>query len=118
MAYRVERIHAEMQKSISLTLQNKIKDPRISGFMIGVTSVDCAKDLKTAKVYVSIYGASGADKSAAFTAVQSSAGFIRRELAADLKDIRTVPELKFISDESGAYGEKIDGILNAIKEKK
>jgi ribosome-binding factor A len=85
--------------------------------MIGVSGVDCAKDLKSAKVYVSVYGGTGEEKTEAFAALRASAGFIRRELAADLKEIRTVPELRFILDESGAYGEKIDGILNKIKDK-
>lgn len=116
MAYRSERINSEMQRSLSVTIQNKVKDPRITG-MISVTKVDCAKDLKTAKVYVSIYGGES-EKKAAFAAVVSSAAFIRKELAADFKDIRTVPVLSFILDESGAYGERIDSLLDSIKDTK
>ena len=116
MAFRIERINGEMQKSISVTIQNKIKDPRISG-MVSVTKADCAKDLKTAKIYISIYGGTAEEKKASFDAVTASAGFIRRELAADFKAIRTVPQLTFVPDESGEYGERIDSLLAELNKK-
>ena len=56
MNFRMDRLNGEMQKNISDIINNKIKDPRVAGKMISVLSVNCAKDLKTAKVYLSIYG--------------------------------------------------------------
>jgi len=111
MSVRMGRINAEMQKSISITIQSKLKDPRVSG-MVSVTKIDCAKDLKTAKVYVSSLGG---DLPEIVEGLKASAGFIRRELSSDLRDIRTVPELIFIADETVAAGERIDAILNEIK---
>ena len=55
MKFRLERINSEMLKSISEIIRNKVKDPRVSE-MVSVTKVVTAKDLRTAKVYVSIYG--------------------------------------------------------------
>jgi len=111
---RIGRINSEMQKSLSVTINSKVKDPRVSG-MITITSVECAKDLKTAKVFVSIFGGSDEDKQASMAALNSAQGFIRSELARDLKSLRTVPQLTFLMDESIAYGEKIDNILDEIK---
>ena len=115
MPFRIQRINSEMQKSLSVTIQTKLKDPRIAG-IVGVTKVDCAKDLKTAKVYVSCYG-SKEERLKALEAIKSSAGFIRRELASDLKDIRTVPQLTFFADESGEYAGRIDELLAGLNKK-
>ncbi len=113
MSFRIERINAEMQKSISDIVANRIKDPRVGG-MISVIKVDTAKDLKTAKVYVSIYG----DKHSAadtFGALKNCAGYIKKELSADFRDLRVVPTLTFILDDSMEYSEKIDAIIQGIK---
>ena len=116
MAYRIERINSEMLKSLSVTIQSKLQDPRVAG-LVNITKVDCAKDLKTAKVYIGIGGVSEAERESVFNVVKASAGFIRRELAVEFKDLRTVPSLTFILDESGSYGAHIDRLLAELKDK-
>ena len=113
MAYRIERINSEMLKSLSIILQSRLQDPRITGFL-NVTSVDCAKDLKTAKVYVAVSGVEEGEIDAVFEAVKSSGGFIRKELASEFKDLRTVPSLTFVLDKSGSYGAHIDKLLAGL----
>ncbi|MDR2202510.1 MAG: 30S ribosome-binding factor RbfA [Clostridiales bacterium] len=113
MAYRTERINGEMQKAIAAVIATKMNDPRLRG-MVGVTGVLTAKDLKTAKVYVSVYGDSDA-AAGALEALKNSAGFIRRELAAEFSHLRSVPQLTFIRDASAEYGEKIDAIIGELK---
>ncbi|MCL2797254.1 MAG: 30S ribosome-binding factor RbfA, partial [Firmicutes bacterium] len=78
------------------------------------SKVDCAKDLKTAKVYMTVSGETKEEREAVLSAVQASAGFIRKELAADFKALRTVPSLTFILDESGVYGARIDELLAGL----
>ena len=113
MSFRIERINSEMRKSISDIIVNRVKDPRING-MVSVTSVDTAKDLKTAKVYVSIYGDKQV-KEETFEGLNKIAGFVRKELSVDFRDLRVVPELKFILDESFAYGEHMENLFKEIK---
>jgi len=113
MSIRIKRINSEMAKSLSVIISHKVKDPRIPA-MVSVTKVDCATDLKTAKVFVSSMG-SGEEKQAMLAALVNSGGFIRSQLAIDFKAIRTVPQLTFFIDESSEYGCKIDAILNEIK---
>ena len=110
MSIRQGRIGAEMQKSITVIINSKLKDPRISG-MISISEVLCAKDLKTAKVYINVMGS---DKMEVLEGLNSSKAVIRRHLAADLKDLRTVPELTFFLDESLNQGNKIDAILDEL----
>jgi len=52
--YRGGRINEEIKKDVSNTIQNKIKDPRLSA-MVSVTDVEVTKDLSYAKVFVSIF---------------------------------------------------------------
>jgi ribosome-binding factor A len=113
MAYRLERINGEMQKVIADIIENKVRNPQKTE-MVSVMRVDVAKDLKTAKVLLSVYG----DKeraNATFEAIVRSAGFIRRELSNNFSELRTVPSLIFLRDESLNYSAKIETILEEIK---
>ena len=110
---RTSRLNGEYQKEISEILR-RVKDrtPDLKG-LISVTEVDVAPDLKTAYVYVSIYGAGESDKQRSFAALQESAGFIRHELAQVMR-MRTVPALTFRMDGSMSYGAKMDELFKKI----
>ena len=78
---RTSRLNGEYQKEISEIIRlNKDRMPGVRG-LISITEVDVAPDLKTAIVYVSIYGKDPAENKVAFAALQEQAGFIRHELA-------------------------------------
>lgn len=113
MVDRTSRISEEVRKEVSSIIQNELKDPRLSG-LTSVTSVKVTRDLRYAKVYISIMG-EDKEKTDSITALKSAAGFIRRELAHRVK-LRYTPELIFELDtsiERGAYISKlIDKTLN------
>ena len=110
---RTSRLNGEYQKEISVILR-KVKDrkPDLKG-LISVTEVDVAPDLKTAYIYVSVYGVSDAEKQSVLKALQESAGFIRHELAQVMR-MRTVPALTFRLDGSMGYGAKMDELFKSI----
>ena len=110
---RTSRLNGEYQKEISIILR-KVKDrnPDLKG-LISVTEVDVEPDLKTAYVYVSIYGAAQAEIERSFDILQQSAGFIRRELAQVMR-MRTVPALTFRMDGSMGYGAKMDELFKGL----
>lgn len=114
MNYRLERINSEMQKSISEIIRERVKDPRLSE-MVSVLNVSVAKDLKTAKVLVSIYGQQDKIQST-FDALKNCAGFIKHELSVEFKDLRTIPQLTFALDTSVQYSERINTLIEEIKE--
>lgn len=115
MSYRIDRLNSEMRKVIADVVDNKLKDPRITE-MVSVSRVEVAKDLKTAKVYLSIYG--DADKiEPTLHAVARGGGFIQRELAVAFRDIRQIPKLEFIRDDSLDYSARIDAVIEEIKRK-
>lgn len=61
---RTERIAGEMRRALSDILRNDLKDPRIPT-VTSVTNIKLAKDLKYAKVYISIYAGEKEKKAAA-----------------------------------------------------
>lgn len=74
----------------------RMKDPRI-GF-VTVTEVNVSKDMKYAKIFISIMGEKE-EREHSFSAIKNATGFIRTELAHRL-EIRKVPEITFILDNS------------------
>lgn len=112
--YRSGRINEEMKKEISNIIQYNIRDPRMSA-MVSVTKVDVTKDLRYAKVYVSVFG-SDQQKEETMKALKSSSGFIRREVGQKV-DLRYTPEIIIQLDETIEHGMHIDALLHSIKEK-
>ena len=110
---RTSRLNVEYQKEISEIIRRmKDRTPDMKG-LISVTETDVAPDLKTAYVYVSIYGAGETDTQRSFAALQESAGFIRHELSQVMR-MRTVPALTFRMDGSMSYGAKMDELFKKI----
>ena len=110
------RINAEVQKELCNIIR-ELKDPRV-GLMTSVTAVEVAPDLKTCKAYISVLGAEE-QKADTMKGLKSAEGFIRRQLAKEL-NLRNTPEIKFILDDSIAYGvamsKMIADVTSAISE--
>lgn len=114
---RTSRLNGEYQKEISAILPRvKDRNPDFKG-LVSVTEADVAPDLKTAYVYVSIYGVSEEQAARTFALLQENAGFIRHELAQVMR-MRTVPALTFRLDGSMSYGAKMDELFKKIQVKK
>lgn len=79
---RSSRLNGEYQKEISEIIRTRLKDkePALSG-IISVTEADVAPDLKTAKIYISIFAKDEAEKLRSFDIISENAGFIRHELS-------------------------------------
>lgn len=109
---RTDRLNSEFKKEIYEIISKKLKNPLITE-MFSVTDVDTSKDLKNARVYISVYSKDEAKKKATFEAIKSEAGRIRKELAKTSR-IRTVPEIRILADNSMEYGDRIDKLLNSL----
>jgi ribosome-binding factor A len=106
---RSYRISEEMKKEISSIIQNDLKDPRLPR-MISVMSADVTRDLRHAKVFISVYG-SDVEKNNAIEALRSAAGFIRREVGHRMQ-LRYTPEMHFELDNSIEHGVYITKLIN------
>lgn len=111
---RIDRISENIKRELS-EIFRALKDPRISK-LLSIVKVDVSGDLSFAKVYISAIEGEKATKESA-KALQSAAGFIRRELAARLK-IRHTPQLMFIADDSILHGAQISKIISDIAQQK
>ena len=107
---RTSRLNGEYQKEISEIIRMQM--PGLKG-MVSITEVDVAPDLKTAIVYVSIYGTAEEDSKRSLAVLQESAGFIRHQLSQVMR-MRTVPALTFRLDGSMVYGAKMDELFKKI----
>ena len=110
---RMDRINSEIQKEIYDVIKRKIKNPLVTE-MFSVTAVDTSKDLKHAKVFISVYSTSEEKKQATYKAIVGDAKRVRFELAKVMK-LRTVPEIQFITDNSLDYGDKMDKLFLKIE---
>ena len=114
MSKRTERLGSEFRKEIAAILSGALKDkePALTG-LISVTEADIAPDLKTAKIYISVYAVSEEKKKQSLAVIRENAGFVRRELARVMR-LRTVPELNFLADESLEYGSRMDELFTKL----
>ena len=95
------RINEEVRRQLQEIVMHELKDPRIDP-MTSVTKVEVAPDLKTGKAYISVLGNMEAlDRT--IEGLNSAEGFIRRELAR-IVNLRNTPTVRFIADDSIAYG--------------
>lgn len=111
MSIKIDRIASQMVKEISYVLATEVKDSDIR--FVTVTDVKVTNDLSFAKVYVTVLKED--KKEETLNALKNAAGFIRKELAERL-EIRHIPELEFVYDESIEYGKKIEDIIENIHE--
>ena len=89
-----------------------LKDRRI-GF-VTVTGVQISPDLRHAKVFVSAMG-SESEKKESLATLNHATGWIRRELGQRIR-MRYLPDLVFLTDTSQEYGERIDRLIDEIRE--
>ena len=113
--YRGGRINEEVKREISTIIRNEIKDPRLTA-MVSVTDVKVTKDLRYAKVFVSIFGKDDEDKNNTFIALKNASGYIRREIGQRI-NLRYNPQIIFELDDSINYGMHIEELIQKVKDK-
>ncbi len=108
------RINGEVQRVLAEIIRD-LKDPRISP-LTSVVSVEVAPDLKTCKAWISVYGDDN-EKILKDTVegLKSAEGYIRRELAGRI-NLRNTPEIRFIVDQSIAYGVRMSKLIDEVSE--
>lgn len=108
---RINRINEEIQKELAKLLRT-VKDPRVGDTMISITRVETTPDLRYTKVYVSFLQSDRAE--GAMKGLQSAGGYLRRELARNLK-LRYAPEIVWSLDDSITYGAHMLEIINNLE---
>jgi ribosome-binding factor A len=110
---RPDRLAESIREQVARFIAEDAKDPRIVG-LVTVTAVEVTRDLRTAKVYVSVLG-TDAERTSTFEGLGSLAGHLRSQLGKSL-GLRSAPEILFRFDESVARAARIETLLAQIKE--
>ena len=108
--YRYDRIAELMKQEIDAIIREDVDDPRLAG-TYSVTRVDVTRDLRHAKVFVSVLEPEYKEQT--LSALKGAAGFIRRELGSRIQ-IRYTPELQFIEDQNIEYGIRMSKVIDDI----
>ena len=95
-----------------LFIRNEAKIPLINSKLITVTEVRMTPDLKTARVYVIPLG--GIDTKETVRILTENSHLVRRAMSKRL-DIKFLPKLTFVEDNSFEYAEKIERIIKKNK---
>ncbi len=110
-SHRVDRLNKDFKRELS-SIFTTMKDPRIND-LLSVMRVEVTSDLSYAKVYVgSLEGSQKARE--AVEALKKAEGHVKSELAKRL-EIRKIPVLTFIADDSADYYAKINDIIEGFK---
>ncbi len=109
MSVKIERLQNAFVEKISKIIQEEIKDSRID--FVTVTYVKISSDLSYAKVYFTCLHDEAKDE--VIRVLNNASKFIERKLC-DLVEIRKMPELTFVYDNSIEYGNKIEDIIEKI----
>lgn len=111
MAHHVERTSKIIEREISTILLMEAKNHLLK--YVSITKVSLTNDMSLATIWFTVIGQTD-EIEATKKALIDSKGFLRSELSKRL-DIRKTPDLKFKYDESLAYGQRIEELLNNSK---
>lgn len=111
---RLKRVGSLIRDEISSIIREQ---PAGSpGTIISITAVEVAADLRTAKVFVSIYG-DEAQREKSFKRLAASKDAIKNELFRRIR-LRHIPDLTFVKDTSLEEGSKVSSLLAKLEEER
>lgn len=113
MNLKIERLNNTIMREVSMILQTEIKDQDIK--FVTITAVKTTSDLSYSKIYVTCLDDN--KRKETMKALESASGYIRKILA-DRIEVRHVPKLEFVYDESIEYGKRIEAKIKEIHEDK
>jgi ribosome-binding factor A len=106
---RQRKIARQIQKDLGEMFSRELAE-MVKGAMVTVTEVRMSPDLEYARVWVSVFPF---DRHAGvMAALEAGNRLIRKTLGAKVRNqLRVVPELTFVLDDSFEYIEKIDKLV-------
>ena len=107
---RASRVSDLIKIEISDILLKRVRDPRIGP--VTITGIKLTDDLRQARVFFVEMGRDTySDETRA--GLKKATSFLKRELGKRLQ-LRHIPEITFVYDESFAYGSRIEKLLAEI----
>ncbi len=111
--FYMDRMQEDFRREIAWVIANKVRDPRVPE-VVTVTDISLAPDTRNATVMISILGEENIKKEAV-EVLNKAAPFIQNIVAQRIR-IKHFPKLYFKLDKSLDYRERLDDILENIKD--
>jgi ribosome-binding factor A len=112
MKYRMERINSEIKNTL-LKIISQMNDNRLSNSFVTISEVKTSPDLFSSKISVTSMKSSDKENREIINVLNSSKGYIKRELASQIK-MKRVPDLYFVEDKTEEKADKIEQLLSQI----
>ena len=112
---RPDRVSEAIREEIATFLTDGVKDPRVRG-LVTITGVDVTRDLRHAKVFVSILGDDAARRET-LDGLEAMAGHLRGHIGRALR-LRSAPEIAFKYDQSVTYAARIETLLEQVRQER
>lgn len=109
---RADRVRKALMRELSDILRREIQDPALENRVVSVTDVDLSKDLRVAKVFLSVLG-SPDEQQAVITALMAHVPEIRQEVGARIR-LRYTPEIRLSLDDSLERGSRVSALIDKI----
>ena len=107
---RSDRVADALQRSLAHVIQREVRDPRVG--MVNINSVTVARDLTSAKIYVTFVGVdSDSDSEDSVVVLNKAASYIRNFVARDLST-RITPRLHFYYDSVAVHGQELSALID------
>src|SRR5688572_26632853 len=104
------RVAQAMRDLMAEMLDREVKDPRVkSAGLVSINHVELNADMSVARVLVSFLGPAEHDariRDRAMAGLEAASGFLRGPVARRL-GLRRAPILRFVQDDSGAFGQRL-----------
>ena len=110
MSIKIDRLEHKFMIEIGNIIKEEMKDDRVN--FVTITDCSITNDLSFAKVYVTVL--KDEERESTIKVLNGASKFIERELCKRV-EIRKMPEIKFVYDESIAYSQNIENIIEDIK---
>lgn len=108
MGVKIDRLNNAFVEKISEIIHDEVKDNDVK--FVTITDARITNDLSFAKIY---FTTMDTDRKKVLDALNKASGFIKSKLC-EMVDIRKMPEILFVYDESIEYGKKIEDIIEWI----
>ncbi len=109
---RTDRVAEAIRTEVATFLNEGAKDPRLVG-LVTVTCVEVTRDLRHAKVFVSVLGTEEEAEST-LQGMNAARSYLRRELSHRLNTMHHVPEIAFKRDRSIERGAQMSPVLDEL----
>jgi len=110
MSIKIDRLNNSFVENISQIIRTEIKDERIN--FVTVTAAKITNDLSYAKIYVTVLN--DMERENIIKLLNKASNFIERELSKRI-EIRKMPNITFVYDESLEYAANIENIIESTK---